>query len=81
MLVQKLSCAVKECNKNIVENQHLFPFPMKHNRWLQWTRACGRSDLEEMGLEYYIFDTPHLMKKTRDNLLKYDIEFGNKVTS
>ena len=29
----------------------------------------------------YIFDTPHLMKNTRNNLLKYDIEFENKVTS
>lgn len=29
----------------------------------------------------YIFDTPHLMKRTRDNLLKYNIQFGNKVAS
>lgn len=29
----------------------------------------------------YMFDTPHLMKRTRDNLLKYNIEFGNKVAS
>lgn len=28
----------------------------------------------------YIFDPPYLMKRTRDNLLKYNVEFGvNKV--
>lgn len=32
--------------------------------------------------EVYIFDTPHLMKRTRDNLFKYNIQFGNnKVVS
>lgn len=32
--------------------------------------------------EVYIFDTPHLMKRTRDNLFKYNIQFeNNKVVS
>lgn len=30
----------------------------------------------------YMFGTPHLIKRTRDNLLKYDVEFGNnKIAS
>lgn len=29
----------------------------------------------------YIFDTPHLLKATRNNLLKYNLQFDNKVAS
>jgi len=27
----------------------------------------------------YIFDTPHLIKATRNNLLKYNFEINNKI--
>ena len=29
----------------------------------------------------YIFDTPHLIKATRNNLLKYNLEFSDKFAS
>jgi len=29
----------------------------------------------------YIFDIPHLLKATRNNLLKYNFQVDNKITS
>ncbi|CAL7935474.1 unnamed protein product [Xylocopa violacea] len=46
------SCAVPECILRFDVNRHFFRFPKEYDRWLQWVRACGRSDLEPKGPEY-----------------------------
>jgi hypothetical protein len=56
------------------------------SNFVQLSRQLGIStqnssflvDEEEV---FYIFDTPHLIKATRNNLLKYNFEFDNKKAS
>ncbi|EZA54464.1 hypothetical protein DMN91_012182 [Ooceraea biroi] len=46
-------CVVPECTRHFsLEGRHFFKFPKEHDRWLQWVRACGRTDLEPKGPLY-----------------------------
>lgn len=65
---------------------HAFISDMGSN-FMQLSRELGIStenstfSVDEFEI-LYIFDTPHLMKRTRDNLYKHRIEFGiNKIAS
>ncbi|KAH0947222.1 hypothetical protein HN011_005308 [Eciton burchellii] len=46
-------CVVPECTRHFsLEGRHFFKFPKEHDRWLQWVKACGRTDLEPKGPLY-----------------------------
>lgn len=73
-------CKLKDCGAMV----HALITDMGSN-FIQLSRGISKQNSTFLvdGTEIsYIFDPPHLMKKTRDNLLKYNVESGvNKVAS
>jgi len=56
------------------------------SNFIQLSRALGISTENSTFLVndekvFYIFDTPHLIKATRNNLLNYNFQFDNKIVS